>query len=136
MKICCFITALLFASLALGGTPWKLKLSNPNEKIDFHINLHNESIEVPGMEVLGRMHGYLGGQGVYGVWMVTSFKVLSPQEARIRLSNDLGSETQTIRLVQQTDSTYLFEQISGTTIKRVVNRKLVKIPPKLVFTNK
>lgn len=133
MKRLCLITTLLFATQAWPNTPWKLKLTNSEERVNLYLDLYSESIEVPGMELFGPMNGYLGGQGVYGVWMVTSFDIVSSKEARIRLSNDLGSETQAIRLTQQTDSTYLFEQTDGSVIKRAVNRKLVKIPQKIIL---
>ena len=52
-----------------------------------------ESIQVPGMEMFGPMNGYLGGD-IYCVWSVTSFKIQDDKVATLRLSNDLGSETQ------------------------------------------
>lgn len=116
---------------ALGTEPWKLWLGNAEEKVVLRIDLNEESVTVPGMEMFGPQNGYLGGPGVYGVWTVTSFKVESDKTATLRLSNDLGSETQSIVLTQQTDSTYLMELKGGIVVKRAVNRKLVKIPQKM-----
>ena len=86
------------------------------------------------MELFGPMNGYINGPGVYGVWMVTSHEIKSDKEAVIHLSNDLGSETQTVRLTLQTDTTCLFQQTDGNVIKKAIGRKLVKIPAKLLFT--
>ena len=85
------IFALLALSLCLAihaGKPWKLSLIDPKEKITLDIDLYEESIEVPGMEMFGPMNGYLGGN-IYGVWTVTSFQI-KKDKAILRLSNDLG----------------------------------------------
>jgi hypothetical protein len=87
--------------------------------------LHEESIEVPGMEMFGPMNGYLGGN-IYGVWAVTSFKI-KKDKAILRLSNDLGSETQEAELTQTSDSTYTLKLLGSTVVKRAEGRKLVKI---------
>ena len=84
------------------------------------------------MEMFGPMGGYMNGN-VYGIWMVTSSKIEDERTATIRLSNDLGSETQQARLTIENDSTYVFEQEDGAVIKKVVKKKLVKIPKKLTF---
>ncbi len=110
---------------------WKFQAVSQKEKINLNIDLYKESIEVPGMEMFGPMNGYIQGQGVYGVWMVTSVKNVSDKEATIHLSNDLGSETQAVHLRLQNDSICMFEQIDGNVIKKVVGRKLVKIPSRI-----
>jgi hypothetical protein len=106
--------------------PWKLKLYCSEEDIRLHIDLYEESIEVPGMEMFGPMNGYLGGN-IYGVWMITSFKIQDDKTATIKLSNDLGSETQKATLTQQSDSVYALHLDGTVVVKRVVDRKLVKV---------
>lgn len=128
---------LLFALLGLSlnaQTPWKLRLQNQTEQVKLVIDLYEESINVPTMEMFGPMNGYLGGYGIYGVWSVTSFEIKDDKTAFLRMSNDLGSETQQIRLTQQTDSTYLMELQGGVVVKKAVNRKLTKIVPKMELT--
>ena len=44
-------------------------MTDPKEKVTLTIDLHEESIEVPGMEMFGPMNGYLGGN-IYGGWAV------------------------------------------------------------------
>ena len=128
-------TIFLFLSLCLlptrASNPWKIRLQNEQEQTKLIIDLYEESITVPTMEMFGPMNGYLSGQGVYGVWSVTSFEIKDDKTALIRLSNDLGSETQQLKLTWQTDSTYLMELQDGVVVKRAVNRKLVKIEPKM-----
>ena len=101
--------------------------------MDLKLDLYEESIDVPGMELFGPMNGYLAGKGVYGTWMVTSFQIKNDKEATLRLSNDQGSETQSILLTWQNDSTYLMELQNGVVVKKVVNKKLVKIPAKITL---
>lgn len=110
---------------------WVFKAFSPTEQVWLNINLYEESIEVPGMEMFGPMNGYVNGQGIYGTWMVTSVKKTTEKEALINLSNDLGSETQAVRLSLPNDSTCVFEQQEGHVIKKAVGRKLVKIPQKI-----
>ncbi len=129
----------LLLSLALctlfchAAEPWKLTLENKSEQMTLRMNLYEESIDIPGMEFLGPMNGYLSGKGIYGIWMVTSFSIESDRRATLRLSNDQGSETQSVRLTQQSDSTYLMELRDGVVVKRADNRKLVKVPNAIVF---
>lgn len=122
-----FLIAMCFVSALHAQGPWKLKLHCPEENIVLHIDLYEESVKVPGMEMFGPMNGYLGGN-IYGVWTVTSFKIQDDKTATLRLSNDLGSETQKVTLTQQPDSTYTLRFDGTNVVKRVVGHKLVKIP--------
>jgi len=124
------LTSTLFflsASVALAQGPWKMKLTCPEEKVNLVMNLYEESIEVPGMEMFGPMNGYLGGN-IYGVWSITSFEIKDNKNAKLRVSNDLGSETQEIQLTQQNDSTWKMDFLGRNVVKRVNGKKLVKIP--------
>ncbi len=128
MKHFLFLIALLcnvFVMQAQG--PWKFKLLCPEEDIRLHIDLYEETINVPGMEMFGPQNGYLGGN-IYGVWTVTSFKIQDDKNASLKLSNDLGSETQKVTLVQQSDSIYTLRFEGTNVVKRAIGRKLVKIP--------
>ncbi len=124
--------ALIIAFLSLttyANEPWKVNLIDKKQNITLRLNLYAEDIEVPDMEMFGPMNGYLGGN-IYGVWPVTSFEI-KKKKAILRLSNDLGSETQEAELTQTSDSTYILKLTGSTVIKRVNGRKLVKIAPTL-----
>ncbi len=124
--------ALIIAFLSLttyANEPWKVNLIDKKQNITLRLNLYAENIEVPDMEMFGPMNGYLGGN-IYGVWPVTSFEI-KKKKAILRLSNDLGSETQEAELTQTSDSTYILKLTGSTVIKRVNGRKLVKIAPTL-----
>ena len=115
--------------------PWKMKLTCPEEKIDLVMNLYEESVTVPGMEMFGPMNGYLGGN-IYGVWSITSFDIESDKSASLRVSNDLGSETQKIQLTQLNDSTWKMAFVGRNVVKRVNGKKLVKIPDSFLMKKK
>lgn len=117
--------------LAMAQQTFKTSLSCKEENLHLTIDLYEESIYVPGMEMFGPMHGYLNGN-VYGIWTITSSKIINENTALIRLSNDQGSETQEVKLTKN-ENEYVFEQVDGVSIKKVVGRKLVKIPKKLIF---
>lgn len=95
----------------------KCTLYDRENKIYLHLDLYEESINVPGMEMFGPMNGYMNGN-VYGIWMITSSKIENEKTATFRLSNDLGSETQEVKLTVENDSTYSLEQQGGTVIKK------------------
>ncbi len=124
-----------FFTAVLGEQPWKLQLHDPEEKIDLHIDLYEESIEVPGLEAFGPMNGYLGGN-IYGVWYVVGFDIKDDQHATITIANDLGSEDQKLTLTQNSDSTYQLKFLGYNAVKRAQGKKLVKIPSELKMEKK
>lgn len=111
---------------SVAQTPWRQHLKS-DEGVILHIDLHEETITVPGMEDFGPSNGYLGGD-IYGVWMVTSFKIQDDRNATLRLSNDLGSEIQNVVLRQENDSTWSMQLKGYNAIRRVKDKKLVKMP--------
>lgn len=126
-----FIISILVVN-ANAQQPFKKKLYNESHQIFLNINLYEEKIIVPSMEMFGPMYGYINGN-IYGIWSATSAKVIDDKSATIRFSNDLGSETQEVHLTIKDDSTYVFKQVDGAVIKKVVKKKLVKIPQVLEF---
>lgn len=126
-----FAALFYLATTSNAAQPWKLFLVNPEEGVKMKIDLYEETVNVPGMDMFGPMNGYMAGKGIWGTWMVTSFTIESDKQATLRFSNDQGSETQAVCLTQQTDSTYLMELQGGVVVKKVVNKKLQKLPPKM-----
>lgn len=126
-----FLIMCVCSLFAMAQQTFKASLSCKEENLHLTIDLYEESINVPGMEMFGPMHGYLNGN-VYGIWTITSSKIINENTALIRLSNDQGSETQEVKLTKN-ENEYIFEQVDGVSIKKVVGRKLVKIPKKLIF---
>ena len=57
MKLAFLLLFFLYNICVQGDTPWKLSLTCPEEKIDLVIDLYEESVEVPTMEMFGPMNG-------------------------------------------------------------------------------
>lgn len=128
---------LVFALLTIASTcfaqqPWKIYLQNKELNLRLNINLYEETISVPSMEMFGPMNGYLGGQ-LANVWTVTSFRIESDDKATLRLSNDLGSETQECTITHENDSTYRLNVKGNQNLRKVVNRKYQKLPTTIYF---
>ena len=130
-----FAAMLGIFTVALGGQPWKLRLYQPEEKVDLHLDLYEESISVPGLEDFGPMNGYLGGN-IYGVWYVVGFDIKDDQHATVTIANDLGSEDQKLSLTQTSDSTYQLKFLGYNAVKRAQGKKLVKIPGEMNMIKK
>lgn len=130
-------TAVMFAILTavVAQQPWKFQLHCPEEKIDLHLDLYEESIEVPGLEAFGPMNGYLDGN-IYGVWYVVGFDIKDDKHATITIANDLGSEDQKLTLIQNSDSTYQLKFLGYNAVKRADGKKLVKIPSEMKMIRK
>ena len=122
--------ALTIATICIGQRPWKLNLHQPEEGINLHLDLYDESIEVPGLEAFGPMIGYRDGN-IYGVWYVVSFDIKDDSHATVTIANDLGSEDQKLTLTQTSDSTYQLRFLGYNAVKRAQGKKLVKIPAEL-----
>lgn len=118
----------LFSVAVAAAEPWRFKAGNREMRIFIEADLYEESVDVPGMDWFGPLNGFVSGNGLYGVWAITSVKKMNDKEALVHFSNDLGSETQAVRLTWQNDSTLFLEQKGGTTFKRVEGKKLVKLP--------
>lgn len=126
--------ALLVSATLTAADSFKGRFANSEHQLNLCIDLYEESIEVPGMEMFGPMNGYVNGAGVYNVWYITKFEIKDERTAVIRVSNDLGSEAQAIELTFLNDSTLHFKQVDGNVIKKVVGKKLQKIPVEMTLT--
>ena len=126
-----FLVLCVFSIATMAQQAFKGSLSCKEENLHLTIDLYEESINVPGMEMFGPMHGYLNGN-VYGIWSITSAKIVNATTALIRLTNDQGPYSQEVKH-KKNDDQYIFEQVDGVCIKKVEGRKLVKIPKKLIF---
>lgn len=133
MKKLLLCASLLLALTALADGPWKFTMKSTTPKTTLKLDLYEESIEVPQMEEFGGMNGYLLGD-IYGTWVVTSGEIIDSTHAKLRLSNDFGSETQEALLTLTGDSICKMELKGGVVIKRVEGgKKLVKIGSTLEF---
>ena len=107
--------------------PFKGHFVNRENNVHLHIDLYEESLIAPGYSFLGSVPGYINGT-VYGTWLMVSHKVKNNRQATLRFANDIGSDAQNIEIEILNDSTLSYRATGSAVIKKVVNRKLVKIP--------
>ncbi len=110
------------------GKTFNVSLYNNVYEIVFRLNLYDQDVIVPGQELYGPLPGYLQRQGNSFTWAVVSAELTSPTEARLQMINDFGSDDLTAELTQKDDSTYVFHQLSGATLKVPKNGKWQKLP--------
>lgn len=96
-----------------------------------YLNLYEASLTAPGFSFLGKMNGYMNGD-IYGTWMLISHK-LKGAKAQLRFSNDIGSDSQNIDFVQQSDSVFTYQAVGGNAIRKAKGRNLVKVPDHMSF---
>ena len=115
------------------GEPFKGTFECCDFKIKLVVDLYEESINVPGMSMFGPLNGYLNGNDLYCTWYVSTVRETDDNSAIVNFSNELGSETQTVELSLKNDSTLTLRQKGGNTLKKVVGKKLQKLPSDLTF---
>lgn len=131
IRILLFFTCFLSGIHCHGQSIFNGTLCNDEIGLRLHLDLDEESIEIPGMSFLGTTHGYLDGKTnnhVYGVWMLIRHKAKGKDKVELRFSNDTGSDSQTILLTALSDSTFLYEATGKNCVRKVVGRRLEKIP--------
>lgn len=112
--------------------PFKGTFVNKDNRMTLVLDLHGEGVEAPGMGFLGKVGAYLNGRGVYGTWLLTSHRI-DGKKATLRMSNDTGSDAQTIELTLLSDSTFSYRAVGNNEIRKAQGRKLVKTPSQMIF---
>ena len=140
MRKAFFLTfCLLFASIMSMTQESRFKANIYNKVYDVEIvmNLNEESITIPGQEVLGKVFGYLKKKTDARVWAIMSAEISKDgKKAEVEMVNDYGSEDLNAELTYNDDGTYTLRQLSGSTIKIANNKKWVKLPKELTFEAK
>ena len=119
-----------------GNGPFRAYLYNNEYEVYLRINFYDQDIGVPGQPLYGQLPGFLGKVHNSFCWVITSCKVKNEREAEIQLINDYGSEDLKARLFCHNDTTYVLQQMSGSTIKIPKNGKWQKLPKYLVLKRK
>lgn len=127
-------TSSLFAQK--DSTVFKGHFYNDEYKVYLQIDFYNKNIEVPEHALFGNLPGYFGKRMNNFYWLITSSKVISDNNAEFSMVNDYGSEDLKASLKKQSDSTYIFRQESGSTLKVANNKKWLKLPKELIFMKK
>ena len=101
------------------------------EGIRICLDMGKESLTVPGMPFLGKVHAYMNGK-IYGIWMLTK-QERKGDTAILRFTNDIGSDSQTVELKPLLDGTYQYTALEGNNVRHVKGRKLIKVPDTMVM---
>lgn len=111
------------------------RMYNKVYDVEIVMNLNEESINIPGQEILGRVYGYLKKKTDARVWAIMSAKISKDgKKAEIEMVNDYGSEDLNAELTYDTKTgSYTLRQLSGSTIKVSNGKKWLKLPKELTF---
>ncbi|MBP5409419.1 MAG: hypothetical protein J6Y46_04590 [Prevotella sp.] len=115
---------------------FKAYLYNDEYEVYLRINFYDKNVKIPGQELYGDLPGYLGRKNHSFCWVMVSSKVESEQKATMTMVNDFGSEDLIASLTCINDSTYIFRQEKGSTVKIPKNGKWQKLPKTLKFKRK
>ena len=114
--------------------PFKCIVTNKEYNVFLHLNLYEETIPIPGQDILGNTFGYLKKPTDSRVWIVTGATISKDgKKASLEMINDYGSEDLNAELILNSDSTYLLRQLQGSTIKVAGKNKWIKLPKELKF---
>ena len=131
LLLCGCMSATLFAQG--DKRSFRAYLINNEYNVYLRINFYDQDIEVPGQSLYGKLPGFLGKEHNSFCWVITSCKVKNEKSAEMQLINDYGSEDLTATLTRVDDSTYVFRQEAGSTLKVPKNGKWQKLPKRFVL---
>ncbi|MBR3398668.1 MAG: hypothetical protein IKH08_02690 [Prevotella sp.] len=117
--------------------PFKCIVTNNEYNVFLRLNLYEETIPIPGQEILGNTFGYLKKPTDSRVWIITGVDISADgKKASLEMINDYGSEDLNAELIISNDTTYLLRQLQGSTIKVAGKNKWIKLPKELKFIKK
>ncbi len=127
------ITVALLAIVAMAASaqkegPFKARVVNDEYKIYLCMDFYDKQITVPGMDVVGKVDGFIGSTQSRNKWIIVSSEIKKGNVAEIELVNDYGSEDLTATITLEKDGTYTYRKKDGSTLKFAVNGKWQKLP--------
>lgn len=128
---------LLLSAQTNAEQPFKCIVTNNEYNVFLRLNLYEETISIPGQEILGNTYGYLKKPTDSRVWIITGVDISADgKKASLEMINDYGSEDLNAELIISNDTTYLLRQLQGSTIKVAGKNKWIKLPKELKFIKK
>lgn len=113
------------------------KVYNADYDVFIDMNLYEESVAIPGQDVLGKVFGYLKKNGDSRVWIIMSVRFSEDgRRATLEMVNDYGSDDLVATLSIETDGSYILKQEEGSNIKVAGRGKWIKLPKVLAFKRK
>lgn len=134
LVLCASVVRAVVPADSLAQRPFEGHFFCKETGVHLYLNLYERTLTAPGFDFLGQLNGYMLGD-IYGTWMLTKHSV-DGRKARLRFSNDIGSDAQDIEWVQTSDSTFTYRAVGGNAIRRAEGRKLVKVTGEMLFKRK
>lgn len=98
------------------------------------MNLYEETIKIPGQDILGEVYGYVKKNTDSRVWIIMGVKFSDDKKsAELEVINDYGSEDLVATISRDDDGGFTMRQQEGSTMKVAVKGKWVKLPKVMRF---
>lgn len=123
---------------AFAQEPFKGEYYCKEHGISIFLDLYGDSILIPNFEFLGPVSGYMRGDNdskLYGTWMILDHSI-DGNRAKLRMTNDIGSDVQEIYFTMRNDSTFTYKAVGGNEVKKAIKHKLHKIVSEMTFIKK
>jgi len=119
------------------STTFKAQLYNAEYEVTMNINLYDNDVIVPKLDMLGGQPGCLFREKAsHYSWIITDAEIKTPTQAELIMVNETGSEDLEATLTCKNDSTYVLRQGRGSTIKVPKGTKWQKIPATITLKRK
>lgn len=116
---------------------FKARVYNKDYDVFLDVNLYEESITIPGQELLGKVYGYIKKATDSRVWIIMEATLdEKARSARLVIVNDYGSEDLVAELTADDDGGYTLKQLEGSIIKMAGKGKWIKLPKIMTFKRK
>ena len=113
------------------------RFNNTELDLVLDMNLYEETIKIPGQDILGEVYGYVKKNTDSRVWIIMGVKFADDKKtAELDIINDYGSEDLKASISYDADGGYTLRQLEGSTMKVAVKGKWVKLPKVMRFFNK
>ena len=109
---------------------FKGEFINMDLKIKMSLNLYEDIIPVPGLEI-ENCYGYFQGN-INGLWIILKVIKIKGDVAEVRAVSERGSDAQNFRFTKKGDDIEI-KQIDGSAMKGISNRKYVKLPKTILM---
>lgn len=124
-RIYAFIVFLFLFISTYSQDEFKGEFINIELKVKMSINLHDDVIQVPGLE-LENCYGFFQGN-INGTWIILKVLKIEDDIAEVRAVSERGSDAQNFRLKIKKDGIEV-RQFDGSEMKGISDRKYVKLP--------
>lgn len=131
LLVACMIYA---CNVFADGKAFQGKIYCSEQDVTLEMNLYEETVKIPGQDILGEVYGYLKKNTDSRAWIIMGVKFADDgNSAELEIINDYGSEDLVAVLSFDKDGMYTLRQLSGSTMKVAVRGKWVKLPKEMKF---